>query len=201
MKKYASYFVGEDRVGCRQWDEDGPLVFESAMRNGVKHGHEYRFHDNGRVLEKETYRNGHLHGIGRQWAEDGTLLVTWKMVNSTGLDLWCDTQTGTLAEERYWPREGEVGYERQWTGDERTVWQEYFYVLNRGYHGIWREWNARGKLRRGFPHYHVHDVKVTRRQYVKACRTDPTLVPYRQEDDRPNRTLPAEYQAQRRARR
>jgi hypothetical protein len=192
-KKAVSYFVGGGKVGYREWDEEGRLEFESALRDGVKHGHEYRFHANGRLLEKETYRDGKLHGVGRQWAEDGRLLVTWKLVNGSGLDLWCDTRTGTLAEEHYWPEEGELGYKRQWNGDERTVWQEYFYTPGKGYHGVWREWNARGRLRRGFPRFHVSGRKVTRRQYLEAFNDDPTLPRYRPEDDDPRRELPAEY--------
>jgi hypothetical protein len=196
-KKSASYFVGSEKVGYREWDEDGQLEFEYAMAGGVKHGHEYRFHPNGQLLEKETYRTGRLHGVGRQWAEDGRLLVTWKLVNGTGLDLWCDNLTGTLAEEHYWPKQGELGYKRQWNGDEQTVWQEYFYVLGKGYHGVWREWNARGRLRRGFPRYYTNDQQVTRRQYLKASEADPTLPAYRPEEDDAHRQLPPEYLAQR----
>jgi antitoxin component YwqK of YwqJK toxin-antitoxin module len=99
-RKSSSYFLGGEKVGFRQWDEAGRLEFEYAMRGGVKHGHEYRFYPNGRLEDKETYREGRLHGVGRQWSEDGRLLVTWKLVDGTGLDLWCDTQTGTLAEEQ-----------------------------------------------------------------------------------------------------
>jgi hypothetical protein len=195
-KKSASYFLGGEKVGFRQWDGEGRLEFESALRGGVRHGHEYRFHPNGRLLEKETYREGRLHGVGRQWAEDGRLLVTWKLVDGTGLDLWCNDD-GTLAEEHHCPREGELGYARQWNGDERTVWQEYFYVLGRGYHGVWQAWNARGRPRRGFPRYFVAGRRVTRRQYLGACRADATLPPYRPEDDDPHRDLPAEYLTQR----
>src|SRR5262249_2846812 len=43
-KKSASYFVGEAKVGFREWFEDGQLSFEYAMQGGVKHGHEYRFY-------------------------------------------------------------------------------------------------------------------------------------------------------------
>jgi hypothetical protein len=100
-----------------------------------------------------------------------------------------------FAEEHYWPSEGKLGYKRQWNSDEKTVWQEYFYAL--GYHGLWREWNARGRLFRVFPRYYVNDVQVTRRQYLKACQSDPTLPPYRPEEDDPQRPLPAEYLAQR----
>jgi hypothetical protein len=200
VKKAASYFLGDEKVGFREWDEAGRLEFEYAMRGGVKHGHEYRFHPNGRPLERETYHGGRLHGVGKQWSEEGQLLVTWKLVDGTGLDLWCDTQTGTLAEEHYWPRQGELGYERQWNGDERTVWQEYFYVLGKGYHGIWREWNHQGRPRRGFPRYYVNGQRVTRRQYQRACDDDPTLPPYRPEEDDSRRRLPEEYLVQKKRR-
>ena len=196
-KKTASYFAGGEKVGFREWDEEGQLVFEYAMGAGVKHGPEYRFHSNGRLLEKETYQDGNLHGVGRQWAEDGRLLVTWKLVDGTGLDLWCDTLREMLAEEHYWPRKGELGYKRLWNGDERTVRQEYFYVLGKGYHGLWREWNARGRLRRGFPQFYVNDRKVTRRQYQQMCESDPHLVPHRPIEDEPHRELPADYLVQR----
>jgi hypothetical protein len=199
-RKSSSYFVAGEKVGHREWDEDGRLEFESALRAGVRHGHEYRFYPNGQLLDKETYRDGRLHGVGRQWAEDGTLLVNWKMVGGTGLDLWCDNLTGTLAEEHHWPREGELGYKREWNADERTVRQEYFYVLGKGYHGVWREWNGRGGLRRGFPRFYIHGRKVTRRQYLEACEADPSLPPYRAEDDDPHRELPAEYLAHRQRR-
>jgi hypothetical protein len=200
VKKSASYFVGRERVGYREWGEDGGLEFEYAMRGGVKHGYEYRFYPDGQLLEKESYRHGSLHGVGRQWSEDGRLLVTWKLANGTGLDLWCDTLTGTLAEEHYWPKEGEPGCTRLWNGDERTVCQEYFYAAGKGYHGIWREWNARGRLRRGFPRYYVSDRRVTERQYLRAGVGDPTLPPYRPEDHDPHRELPAAYLAQRKRR-
>ncbi len=196
-KKSASFFVGNEKVGYRMWDEDGHLEFEYAMRSGVKHGHEYRFHPNGQLLEKETYHDGTLHGVGRQWSEDGRLLVSWKLVNGTGLDLWCDTATGRLAEEHYWPKDGELGYFRQWNSNERTIWQEYYYVLSKGYHGVWREWNARGRMRTGFPRYYINDQKVTKSQYRKACESDDTLVPYQSGDDDPHRQLPAEYLTQR----
>jgi hypothetical protein len=195
--KSASYFLGEEKVGYREWFDDGQLDFEYALREGIKHGPEYHFCANGQLLEKETYRHGRLHGTGKQWSESGRLLVSWRLVNGRGLDLWCDTCTETLAEEHYWPREGERGYSRAWNDDEKTVWQEYFYALSKGYHGIWREWNARGRLRRSFPRYYVNDRKVTKRQYLRACETDHTLLPYRAEDDDPHRELPAEYVAQR----
>jgi len=193
-KKESSYFVGDEEVGYRMWDDAGRLDYESA-RSGPCKGSYYGFHANGQLSEVQPYRNGMMHGIGKQWSEDGELLVSWKLVNNVGLDLWCCTWTKTLAEERYWPADGELGYLRQWNEDETTVWEEYFYVRGTGYHGIWREWNAKGRLRRGFPQYFIADRKVTRRQYLRACKSDPMLRPYRVEDDDPRRELPSAYLA------
>ncbi|HXG12227.1 MAG TPA: hypothetical protein VNK04_20905 [Gemmataceae bacterium] len=55
--------------------------------------------------------------------------------------------------------------------------------------------------KRGFPQFYVNDVKVTRRQYFRACEKDPTLPAYRPEEDKPSRKLPPEYVAQRKGRR
>jgi antitoxin component YwqK of YwqJK toxin-antitoxin module len=199
-KKSASYFLGREKVGFRLWDEVGQLEFENSFRRGVRHGNEYRFHPNGQVLEVTPYRDGCIHGTGRQWAEDGRLLVTYRLVHNTGLDLWC-WNGGALSEEHYLPKHGELGYRREWNCDDRTIWQEYFYVLGKGYHGVWREWNSGGRLRRGFPRYFVADRRVTKRQYLRACLADPRLPRYRAVDNEPARDLPAEYLAQRTRRR
>jgi antitoxin component YwqK of YwqJK toxin-antitoxin module len=61
-KKTAAYFVAGENVGFREWFEDGTLFFEYSLRNGLKHGYEYRFHENGSLQAKETYRDGQLHG-------------------------------------------------------------------------------------------------------------------------------------------
>jgi antitoxin component YwqK of YwqJK toxin-antitoxin module len=199
-KKSAWYYMDGEKVGHRFWDEEGRPEFEYGMRAGVRHGKEYRFWD-GIPYEMQPYRNGKLHGTGMQWSADGRLLVKWKLVHGTGMDIWCGNRKETLSEEHYWPRPGERGYGRDWNEDEKTIWREYYYVLGKGYHGIWREWNNRGRLRRGFPHFFVNGQRVTRRQYLKACAADPLLLPYRAEDDDPDRTLPAEYLRQRRNRR
>lgn len=199
-KRSASYFLGGEQVGFRMWDDEGRLEFENAFRGGVRHGNEYSFYPNGRLEEVTPYRDGGIHGMGRQWSEDGRLLVTYRLVRSTGLDLWCG-DGGALSEEHYWPKDGELGYRRGWNCDDRTSWQEYFFVLGKGYHGIWREWNGRGRLRRGFPRYYVADRRVTKRQYLRACLGDPSLPPYRAEDNEPVRDLPGAYLAQRKKRR
>lgn len=194
-KKSARYLVGGEDVGSRSWDEEGWLEFESARRGGVRHGREYRFYPSGQPLDQDTYRDGRLHGVCRQWAEDGSVLVTSRMANGCGLSLWCDNCTGKFAEETFFPREGERGYKRFWNDDEKTVREEEVWGPGKG--SILRQWNARGRPRRGFPRFFLGGEKATKRQYLRACQDDPTLPPYRPEDDDPHRELPAEYLAQR----
>ena len=194
----AYFYLDGEQVGFRQWDETGELEFEYGIQNGKKHGREYRFHPGYYLLEVTPYRNGLMHGVGKQWAADGTVLITYKMTNGSGLDLWCSHENQTLSEEFYWPKEGESGYSRRWNDDEKSINEEYFFAAGKGYHGIWRRWNDRGHFRRGYPQYYVADQRVTKRKYLSACLTDATLPPYCREDDGPVRTLPQEYLRQRR---
>jgi hypothetical protein len=195
-RKRSRYLVGEAVVGYREWDREGWLDFECGFRGGLKHGYQYRWLSEACLLSREPYRDGKAHGVGNQWGEDGRLLVTWKMVHGVGLDLWC-RDDGTLAEEIAFPKEGESGYKRMWNTDQRTAWAEELWIAGSWSFGICREWNRRGRLRRGFPRFRTSGGVVTKRQYLKACQEDPTLPPYRPEDDDPHRELPAEYLAQR----
>ncbi len=108
-KKSAFFFLRGEKVGFRQWSEGGELEVEYGMRNGTKHGRWYRFYENGQPEEVIPYRNGRMHGTGKQWSPDGELLITYKLVNGAGLDLWCGHENNTLAEECYWPKDGELG--------------------------------------------------------------------------------------------
>lgn len=195
-KKSAFYFLRGNKVGYRLWNKRSELEFEYGMRDGKKHGREYCFRGNGQPYEVTPYRKGKIHGTGIQWADDGTVLITYKLVNGTGLDLWCGHQNNTLSEEHYRPKDGEYGYHRDWNDDGETINTEYYFFDGKGYHGIWREWNTKGKLRRGFPQYYVNDKRVTKRQYLNASERDATLLPYRSKDDIPYRKLPPEYLAQ-----
>jgi hypothetical protein len=196
-KQKSSYVLNGEKVGIRLWEEDGMLSHEHGIRNGKKHGRDYNFRTNGEPYEVTPYRNSKIHGQGIQWADNGSVLITYKMSNGVGLDLWCDQLNGTLAEEMYWVKQGQLGYRRDWNADDKTVYAEYFFVFCRGYHGIWREWNSKGRLRRGFPHFFVNDLRVTKQKYLKAAEVDPILPPYIPEEDLPDRILPLDYLAQR----
>ncbi len=183
---------------CRHWYDDGEVELEYGIKDGQKHGNELWFHPNGELLSVEPYRKGKVHGLCKQWDEKGRLLVTYTLVNGVGLDLWCDTMTGTLSEDTFFPAVGQLGHQRLWSGDEKTIWEESFWLVGDGWHGIQRRWNWKtGRLRRGYPQYYLHGEKVTKRQYIQACKSDPSLPPSRPKDDSPVRQLPPEYVVQR----
>ncbi len=188
----AHYFFDGELVGKRLCDSAGWVDSEWGVKNGLKHGNELRWWDEDWLMSVEPYRNGKPHGTAKQFGPDGELLITYTMRDGVGLDLWC-SDDGSLSEEHYLPSRGEIGYTRWWNGDNRTVWQEYFYRLGDGWHGITREWNTAGSLRRGFPKYFVENKQVRKRDYIKACENDSQLMPFREEDNLPNRPLPKEY--------
>ena len=192
----AHYLIGDEVVGKRLWDEEGWVDMEWGIKDGLKHGNELRWCGKDRLLSVEPYRNGKTHGTTKQFGPDGEILITYTMRDGVGLDLWCD-EDGSLSEEAYWPARGEIGYTRRWNSDNKTVWQEYFYLLGDGWHGITREWNSRGRLRRGFPKYYVKNKQVRKRDYIKASASDLQLIAFREEDNLPNRQLPQEYLEQR----
>lgn len=198
-RREAFFFVGRKKVGYRSWWDTGGVEIEYGIKNGKKHGVEFHFDDNGELTFMEPFRNGTANGIARQWSNDGRLLITYTLRNGNGLDLWCHDD-GSLAEELYWPAENELGYRRWWNEDDKTIYEEYFWVSGRGSHGITRKWNTLGKLCRGFPQYHVNDQTITKRQYLVACESDPLLIRFRPEDNKPFRDLPPEYLAQQKKR-
>ncbi len=179
----------EGKVVGRRWrNADGSLDMEVGLKEGRQHGYLLRWWENGTLLSAMPYQNGLEHGTARQWTPDGELSLTYKMQRGTGADLW----GVPLAEERYFESGMLTGVERWWALDEQTVWRECYWKADQ-YHGIYREWNDHGRLRRGFPQYFVEGIKMTKRQYIAACKADPTLPPYCPKDNHPARTLPVEY--------
>ena len=101
----------------------------------------------------------------------------------TGIDLWWG-RAGYLREEHRMNDGLPHGFERWWsTKNEVYDEQQWF---NGKWHGIHRRWTRR-KLDRGFPQFHINNVKVTKRGYLRAAKTDPTLPPYDPKDDSPRR--------------
>jgi len=73
--------------------------------------------------------------------------------------------------------------------DQTSVSVERHYVQGDP-HGIEREWNEHGRLRRGFPRYFVKGNRIDKRQYLIAAVADPSLPRFRSEENSPERVFP-----------
>lgn len=193
--RIVEYVLNGKVVGCRYLSEGGEVELDVGLRDGRRHGTTWRLDYPGVVTSATPYRHGVQHGLARQWNDQGRLIGWYRMHRGTGVDLWW---------EESWPRPGRCylteahceedgrphGYEWWIEEDQRSIRHERHWW--RGViHGIEREWNRDGQLRRGSPAYFVNGTRVTRRAYERARATDPTLPAFRAEDNQPQRTFPA----------
>jgi hypothetical protein len=188
------YYIGEALVGERVFSESGNLELEYSLRDGKKHGWLYRWDHPGRLLSATPYENGLEHGTAFQWAQDGKLIGSYTMDHGTGIDIWWVEADGEffVAEARQVQGGLMHGFEYWFTRalpdplDEEKWWFKGFL------HGIERRWNVFGRLQRGYPKYWIHGQRVSKRQYVRACESDASLRPFRQEENQQKRVLPPE---------
>lgn len=187
-RRAAWYEQGGQRVGYRAWSEEGVLVMEQLLRDGVPQGHLRVWHENGHLCEEAWYEDGLEHGRTHQYDTNGVLIGGYSMDRGTGVDLWF-AHPGVLSEERHMRNGQRHGYERWWDEDNRKVWEEGHFWEGLE-HGIFRRWHHRGGLERGYPRYYVRGQRVSKRQYLRASVADPSLPPFRPEDQSPARSLP-----------
>jgi antitoxin component YwqK of YwqJK toxin-antitoxin module len=191
QKYQAECILNGKVVGIRRFHEAGELEFELPLKNGVRHGIQYRSEIPGKLLSAEPYSNGFPHGTARQWSDDGTLLGSYTMKHGTGFDLWWADECGFpyLSEVRYFKDGKRHGFQWCLNADQKSVWWESHFHNNQ-MHGIERSWNHLGRLHRGYPRYWVNNLRMTNRQYLRACDKDPTLPPFRETGNRPQRKFP-----------
>jgi hypothetical protein len=128
--------------------------------------------------------------------EDGTTLIgTYTMEHGTGIDLWrhgsFESKGYHLSEARYLKDGKWHGFEWWLNEDQETIHRENHFWEDLQ-HGIQREWNSTGRLRRGYPRYWVNNQRVSKRQYLRAQAKDRNLPPFREADDLPQRNFPPE---------
>jgi hypothetical protein len=185
------YWLNGQHVGTRHFDPTDHLGMETPYQNGVIHGIQYRWDEPGKLLSAEPFEHGIPHGTAYQWASDGRLLGTYALDHGTGIDLWWQEESDGsqyLAEVHYMQDGADHGFE-WWLNDEGSLWWERHW-WHRGQHGIERQWNAKGRLCRGYPRYWANDERVTKRQYLKAAARDSSLPPFRFEEHEPYRSFP-----------
>jgi hypothetical protein len=197
QKYKAEYWLNGKLVGVRHFFPNEELSQECPLKNGRQHGTVYFCDDApARVCSSEPWINGLPHGVARQYSDDETILGTYTMKHGTGLDLWWQGRRWGagppyLSEARYLKDGKWDGFEWWLDEDQRYVWQERHFLEDE-LHGIERHWNAERCLRRGYPRYWIKGRRVTRRQYVAACKSDPTLPPFHEADNKPLRKFPPE---------
>ena len=180
-------------VGQRVYGEEGQLVIETPMKNGVKHGREYDWNDDGSLSLIEPYVNGKIHGTAKQYGRDGSVIGTYRLRHGTGYDIWrVEDEDGAITVSEIHPLKDGLphGYE-WWLGRNHILWEERHWHEGE-YHGIEREWNLKNKLRRGFPRYWIKGERVDKRKYLRAAKKDPSLPPFRLKDNSPRRKFPPE---------
>jgi antitoxin component YwqK of YwqJK toxin-antitoxin module len=179
------YLVGDRLVARVYFHPTGAVDWETHYDDkGRMHGIERHEFENGAKRYRAKWVHGRQHGLQQQWDERGRRLVRTRFVGGTGTDLWFDC--GRLAEERQFVRGERQGVERWWR-DRKTVWHE-IHFHHGVQHGPEREWDERGRLRRGFPMYFANGRRVSRRIYERDRLSDAALPEIRVEDNKPTRS-------------
>jgi antitoxin component YwqK of YwqJK toxin-antitoxin module len=183
-KVSAEYFVRGELVGRRQWFVNGQLDIEWTYRNGRQHGLWREWHENGRLFSQTRYKDGYEHGQALQWNRHGRLIGGYRMNMGTGVDLWWGHGDVYPSEEHHMLEGLPHGFERWWTSRARVYSEDHWVRGER--HGISRWWTG-DKLDRGYPQFYILGKKVTKREYLKAAKSDATLPRYDSKDDSPRR--------------
>ena len=190
-------FLNGIRVGQRAYNREGTMILETPLKDGLKHGLEFTWDEDGHVLLIEPYRKGKIHGTAKQYGQEGKVIGTYTLVHGTGFDIWRqENDDGTIfVSEIHSLQDGlPHGFEWHFASSRQDLWQERAWYRGK-LHGIERIWNGKGKLRRGYPKFYVLDQAVSKQKYLKFLVADRTLPTYREEDNLPHRKLPAKVQA------
>ena len=193
QKLYAStydYYLDGKHVGRRFFDDAGLLERETAYRATLPYGRRFEW-INGKINSTEAYdAQGRPHGTAYQWAADSRLMGSYTMSHGTGVDIWWQIrQDGTkeITEIRQYRDNLRHGYEWWLTGGEVPFSEEHWYAGIK--HGIERQWNDQGRLRRSYPRYWINNERVRKDKYVRAAAKDDTLPPFRAEENLPQTSV------------
>lgn len=183
-------------VGQRVYNREGTRVVETPIKDGLKHGWEFTWDDNGQLLLIEPYVKGKIHGTAEQYGWDGNVIGTYALTHGTGFDLWRqenEDKTIFLSEVHCLQDGVPHGYEWHFASSKQDLWHERHWSMGK-IHGIERMWNSKGRLHRGYPKFYILDQAVSKQKYLKLGLADEALPTYREDDNLPHRSFPEEIQ-------
>jgi len=75
-----SEFIMDDESGqnglLKKYGYSGHVISASQIRNGVPHGTEIGYDEQGRVLWKKPYKNGKIDGIYKEYYQNGDVMAS-----------------------------------------------------------------------------------------------------------------------------
>jgi len=87
--KFENHWDRGKPVGIwKEWDKKGNLYSTTEYENGLKHGNEIFYFEDGKKKVKTSYQNGIKHGRIDQWNEDGNHLIEGNFENGSEDGLW-----------------------------------------------------------------------------------------------------------------
>jgi len=124
-----------------------------------------------------------MHGIARQFDDEGRELYRTRFVRGSGVDIW--VQGGAIVELREFENSLLHGVER-W-GHPLLPYEEHHFVRGKQA-GVARRWVGED-LEKGWPRYYLDDDEVSLSEYRLARKARPELPEVRRCDDSRERPL------------
>lgn len=133
---------------------NGQLSWQATIKNGKPFGLVRHWHENG-VLKRESFHDdeGLKHGVVKTWNKEGKLLGECHFEHGTGISKsWYEN--GQLERETFYVRGKDCGRARMWDEDGSLMSVNYY----------------------------LKGSKVSRDKYLAACKKDPALPCYADDD-------------------
>jgi len=140
----------KDRIEQRKfYYPDGKLQAERSYKKGLPHGLHREWYENGVLATEVNYIDGVPDGIGKQWDKNGDLIVSYEILNGTGV-------------QKIWDSVQECWIELPWFNGTITGRQR-LYINEREITG---------------EAYYIHGKQVSRKRYLEECKQNRALPRY-----------------------
>lgn len=146
----------------RTFHPNGQLSTEVTIKNGLPNGVTRNWHPNGVLALEAPVKDGVVEGTARQWNDSGQLLGTYEILNGSGV-------------MKHWHPNGRLSGE--------------ITFVNGQFDGRIRTWDETGELIG--EEFQIANKKVSKKKYIKACKSNPTLPRYDENDLNPKLKLPS----------